>query len=93
MREKAIHYLDHSELAEEIGNRASAKCRSEHIHVHRARALLEMTMGLSTERSTSCSDFYNPKNLSMIVKEEWFEFIFITEINKCKRCIHIIAQN
>jgi len=45
MREKAIQYLDHSELAEEMGNRASAKCRSEHIHVHRARALLEMAIG------------------------------------------------
>jgi hypothetical protein len=30
MREKAIQYLDHSELAEEMGSRASAKCRSEH---------------------------------------------------------------
>jgi len=29
----------------------------------------------------------------MIVKEEWFEFIFITEINKCERRIRIIAQN
>ena len=45
MREKAIQYLDHSELAEEMRSRASAKCRSEHIHVHRTRALLEMAMG------------------------------------------------
>jgi spore maturation protein CgeB len=30
MREKAIQYLDHSEFAEEIGSRASARCHSEH---------------------------------------------------------------
>ena len=45
MREKAIQYLDDPELADEMGSRAAARCRSEHTYVHRARALLEMAMG------------------------------------------------
>ena len=45
MREKAIQYLDHPELADEMGSRAAAKWHSEHTYVHRARALLGMAMG------------------------------------------------
>jgi hypothetical protein len=45
MREKAIQYLDRPELADEMGSRAAARCRSEHTYVHRARALLGMAMG------------------------------------------------
>jgi hypothetical protein len=45
MREKAIQYLDDPELADEMGSRAAARCRSEHTYVHRARALLGMAMG------------------------------------------------
>jgi len=45
MREKVIQYLDDPELADEMGSRAAARCRSEHTYAHRARALLEMVMG------------------------------------------------
>jgi hypothetical protein len=45
MREKVIQHLDRPELADEMGSRAAARCRSEHTYVHRARALLEMAMG------------------------------------------------
>jgi len=45
VREKIAQYLDDPELADEMGSRAAARCRSEHTYVHRARALLEMAMG------------------------------------------------
>ena len=47
MREKVIQYLDHPELADEMGSRAAARYRSEHTYVHRARALLEGAAGVS----------------------------------------------
>jgi len=42
MREKVI-----PELADEMGSRAAARCRSEHTYIHGARALLEGAAGVS----------------------------------------------